>query len=110
MSTRSKRPIVITEEIITFPADLTEAEKWDKETKGLRLFRFVENAPTSFSNLITGLALATVEALTALTLGLWTRYVYLTWLFLTQLQVWCSKINLPVYCVIVIATQLSFSF
>jgi hypothetical protein len=44
-------PVYHRELTITLPDDLTEAEQWDLETKGIRIFRFAEDGPTTLANI-----------------------------------------------------------
>jgi hypothetical protein len=49
---RSPRPVVHKDVTVTLPDDLTDAEKWDLETKGIRIFRFHEDRPTTLANIV----------------------------------------------------------
>lgn len=52
VSSTSLRSIVTTEVVISFPDDITEAEVWDREVKGVRLFLFANSAATTLSNIL----------------------------------------------------------
>jgi hypothetical protein len=45
-------PIYHKEVTVTLPDDLTDAERWDLETKGVRIYRFAEDGATTVSNII----------------------------------------------------------